>query len=160
ANRVCSGPARPSATVPPCPFRPRAATAESSSRSISLPRASRTERVPPSLPARRGAPTCTAAEYGSYLVGQSDLLEDSVGKLQIAAGADVPRMGNVDLHDALDARRARAHDDDAIGQLDGLFDVVRDEHDGFALRLPDAQQLAPHDEAGDGIERAKGLVEK
>ena len=56
--------------------------------------------------------------------------------------------------------RARAHHHDAVGELHRLVDVVGDEDDGLALGLPDAQQFAAHDEAGDGIERAEGLVEK
>ena len=50
--------------------------------------------------------------------------------------------------------------DHAIRQLHGFVDIVGDEDDGVALRLPDAQQFAAHDEPGDGIERAERLVEQ
>ncbi len=76
------------------------------------------------------------------------------------ARADVARVRNVDVDDALDSRRPRAHHDHAIGKLHGFVDIVRDEDDRLALRLPDAQQLAAHDQPGDGIERAERLVEK
>ena len=69
-------------------------------------------------------------------------------------------MRDVDVDDLLDGGGAGAHHDDAVGKLDGFVDIVGDEDDGFALRLPDAQQFTAHDEAGDGIERAEGLVEK
>ncbi len=69
-------------------------------------------------------------------------------------------MGYVDVDDLLNGGGAGAHHDDAVGELHGLVDIVGDEDDGFALGLPDAQQFAAHDEAGDGIERAEGLVEK
>ena len=81
-------------------------------------------------------------------------------KLQILARADVPRVRNVDVDDALDPRRPRAHDDHPIGQLHGFIDVVGHEDDRLALRFPDAQQLAAHDQPGDGIERAERLVEE
>ena len=50
--------------------------------------------------------------------------------------------------------------DHAVGKLDGFVDIVRHEDDGAALRLPDAEQFAAHDEPRDGVERAEGFVEK
>ena len=69
-------------------------------------------------------------------------------------------MGDIDVDDLLDGGGAGAHHDHAVGELHGFVDVVGDEDDGLALRLPDAQQFAAHDQAGDGIERAEGLVEE
>ena len=56
--------------------------------------------------------------------------------------------------------RARAHHHHPIGELHRFVDIVRDEDDRLALRLPDAQQFAAHDEPRDGIQRAKRLVQK
>src|SRR5205085_857982 len=95
----------------------------------------------------------------SDLVRKADLFEDAVAKLEVAARADVARMRDVDLHDSLDTRGARRHDDDAVGELDRLLDVVRDEEDRLFLRLPDAEELASHYEPRDRVERAEGLVE-
>jgi hypothetical protein len=39
--------------------------------------------------------------------------------------------------------RARRHHDDAIGELDRLVDVVRDEEYRFLLTLPDSDELSP-----------------
>src|SRR5580692_6099665 len=69
-------------------------------------------------------------------------------------------MRNIDGDDLLNARRPRTEHDDAIGELNGFVDVVGDEDDGPSFRLPDAQQLAAHDDARDGVEGAEGLIEK
>ena len=96
----------------------------------------------------------------SYSVGQSDLLEDAVAQLEVARGADIARVRDVDVDDLLDAGGAGVEDDDAVGELDGFVDVVGDEDDGLALGVPDAEEFAAHDEAGDGVEGAEGLVEE
>jgi hypothetical protein len=44
------------------------------------------------------------------------------------------------------ADRMMAHDEDAIGELDGLLDIVRDEEDRF-FALPDTDEIAPHFQA-------------
>src|SRR5277367_4548992 len=110
--------------------------------------------------ARRTSPTFWARRGSSYFVGQTDLPEDSVAQFQVACGADIAGMGYVDVDDLLDGGGAGAHHDYAVCQLHCLIDIVGDEDDGFAFRLPDAEQFAAHDEAGDGIEGAEGLVEK
>src|SRR5205085_4691637 len=68
-------------------------------------------------------------------------------------------MLDVDVDDALDMRRTLRHDDDAIGELHRLLDVMRYEEHRLPLRLPDAQQLAPHLQTRDGIERAERLIQ-
>jgi hypothetical protein len=72
-------------------------------------------------------------------VGQADLLENAIPKLQIAWGADVARMRNVNVHDLLDRGRPGAHYHYAIRNLDRFVNIVRDKDDGLALRLPDAK---------------------
>ena len=76
------------------------------------------------------------------------------------ARADVARVRDVDVDDPLDPRRPRAHHDHAVGELHGFVDVMRHEDDRLPFRLPDPQQLAAHDQPGDGIERAERLVEE
>src|SRR5216117_4164656 len=56
------------------------------------------------------------------------------------------------------ASRPRRHDDDSIAEKDRLRNTVRDEHDGLAVRLPDALQLDVHALAGERIERPEWLV--
>ena len=54
-----------------------------------------------------------------------------------------------------------AQHDDAIGQQDGFFDIVRDEKDGSrgdGLLLPQLQQFAAQVLRGQHIERGEGLV--
>ena len=49
---------------------------------------------------------------------------------------------------------------DAIGQEDGLLDIVRHEKNGGALLLPDPSQPGLQLGASEGIERSEGLVEE
>src|SRR5690348_17510411 len=103
--------------------------------------------------ARSSAPTFSVRRVSlrrSYFVGQSYLLEDAVAEGEVAGRAEVAGVGDVDVDDLLDAGGAGVEDDDAVGELDGLVDVVGDEDDGLALGVPDAEQLAAHDEAGEG----------
>src|SRR6185436_5640258 len=44
---------------------------------------------------------------------------------------------DLDLHVGQDPAGPRAHDDDAVGQIEGLVDLVRDEEDGLACLAPD-----------------------
>src|SRR5512143_3373620 len=53
-----------------------------------------------------------------------------------------PRQIHVD--EAADRPGAARHDGDAVPEEDRLVDVVRDEDDGGALRLPDPEQLLLH----------------
>ena len=52
----------------------------------------------------------------------------------------------------------RRHHQHAVGELDGLLDVVRHEQDRLLLVLPDADQVGAHLEARQVVERAEGLV--
>jgi hypothetical protein len=58
----------------------------------------------------------------------------------------------------LDGRWPPPHHQHAIGELHGLFDVVRDEEEGLSLGLPDADEVGAHLEAGEDVERAERLV--
>ena len=52
----------------------------------------------------------------------------------------------------------RAHDDDAVGEIDRLVDIVGDEEDRLAVALPDAQELRAHDLPDLRVERTERLV--
>src|SRR5437763_2164241 len=68
-------------------------------------------------------------------------------------------MRNVDGNDPPHPPRPCAQHHHPIGELHRLVDVVRDEQNRLPLRLPDPQQLAPHLQARDRVERAERLVE-
>src|SRR6185312_16262069 len=53
-----------------------------------------------------------------------------------------------------------AKDDDAVGEHDGLVDVVGDEDRGEGLLQPEALDEALHPDAREGVEGAEGLVEE
>src|SRR5260221_3126779 len=71
-----------------------------------------------------------------YFVGQSNFSKNAVSQVQISAGAYISRMRDIDCDDAADFRWSGGHDYDAIGELNGLFDVMSDEQNRFALRFP------------------------
>ncbi len=67
------------------------------------------------------------------------------------------RAGNFILsHDA--GTRPGRHDDDAIRQRDGLFQIVGHEHDRLLVLRPQVEQKVAHDDTRLRIERAEGLV--
>jgi len=49
-------------------------------------------------------------------------------------------------------------DDHPIRQIDGFIDVVRDEHHGLPVPLPDVEQKALHLEARLHVKRREGLI--
>src|SRR5208282_81598 len=64
----------------------------------------------------------------------------------------------VDLIDALDARRAAREHHHAVGECYRLLEIVGDEEDGLLALLPQAEQLVLHDLARLHVERGEGLV--
>ena len=54
------------------------------------------------------------------------------------------RPGKIDIEDFLDRGGTIAHDEDAISELNGVLDIVRDEEDCFLFALPDAHQIGTH----------------
>src|SRR5205814_6451387 len=71
---------------------------------------------------------------------------------------DVPRPWQVDGVARLDRARARGHDDDLVGQRDGLLEIVGDEEDGLARGTPQREELVLHEIARLYVERAERLV--
>jgi hypothetical protein len=57
---------------------------------------------------------------------------------QIAGRIEVAGPGKIDIDDFLDRGGTIAHDENAIGELDGFLDIVRDKEDRFLFALPDA----------------------
>src|SRR5438132_6048286 len=70
----------------------------------------------------------------------------------------VARTAELDDLDLFHAPRARAHDGDAIRQLDRLVDAVRHENDGLGFPLPDLEQFILHVLACLDVERGKWLI--
>src|SRR6185503_3824211 len=95
-----------------------------------------------------------------------ELLAQGVPDLAVLAGvllgfADADHVtGSRKLHvvDELDAPRAARHHHDAVGQGDGLGEVVSDEHHRLALALPEGEELRVRREFGMGVEGAEGRV--
>src|SRR5271156_392819 len=94
------------------------------------------------------------------MVRQTDLVEDSGAKLQVAGRIDIARMRDIDVYDLLYPARPGAHDCYPIRELDGFVDIVSYEDDRLPLRLPDAEQFAAHDEARNRVKRSEWFVEK
>ena len=73
-------------------------------------------------------------------------------------GLLVAGVGDVDVHNVLDAAGAGAHDHHTLGQDDGLLHVVGDEEAGLLLLLPGVEQLLLQLGAGLGVQGAEGLI--
>src|SRR5579862_2024998 len=94
------------------------------------------------------------------MMRQTNLVEDSGAKLQVAGRIDVARMLYIDVHDLLNPARAGTHHRNPVCELDSLVDIVRHEDNCLPLCLPDAQQFAAHDKSCDRVKRPERLVEK
>src|ERR1700694_282083 len=64
----------------------------------------------------------------------------------------------IDIDDFLDRPWTRSHDQDAIGELHCLFNVVSDKENRFLFALPDAHEIGAHLQAGEKVERAERFV--
>jgi len=84
--------------------------------------------------------------------------KDPVAFLEVAGRIQVARSGKIDIDDFLDSGGTIAHDEDAIGELDGFLDIVRDEEDRFLFALPNAHEIGAHFQAGEKVERAERFV--
>src|SRR5688500_9592354 len=82
------------------------------------------------------------------------------GKFRSSLHRVVARVWQVDPQLELDAPGARRHHRDAVGKENRLVDVVRDEQDGLAIGLPDAQQHLLHQRPRLVVQGAEGLVQQ
>src|SRR5579859_2991617 len=73
---------------------------------------------------------------------------------------DVPGPRDVDAVVALDGARPRGDHYDAVGERDGLFQVVRHEHDRRAGGRPQLEELVLHQQPRLHVESAERLVHK
>ena len=81
------------------------------------------------------------------------------GEGGVALGLDlVPRPGQRDVGDLGDRAGRPRQGDHPVGQVDGLVDVVRDEHDRDADLLPHPQDEVLKLEPGLRVHRGEGLV--
>ncbi len=71
---------------------------------------------------------------------------------------DVPRAGQVDVDDQLDAARAAGHHDDTVGEGNRLMQIMGDEDEGGFGFLPEFQQFLMHAKTKLGIEAAERFV--
>ena len=81
---------------------------------------------------------------------------DDPHRVRVSANLLVARPLQADhqvVHDP-----AIAHDQDPVGQEQGLLDIVGHEDDGMPGALPEVEQQAMEDQARDIVERAEGLV--
>ena len=88
------------------------------------------------------------------------MIADAV-ELRIVVHAAAGAAGGQGIHHHFgDAgARAVAHKQDAIGEQDGFVHVMSDHEYGLLSLAADAQQFVLYGAAGQGIERAEGLVE-
>src|SRR2546427_6146664 len=81
------------------------------------------------------------------------------GELRMEADlAYVPRTRKVNAVRALDGPRAGGDHDDAIGERDGLLEIMGHEDDGRPRRRPQLEQLVLHERPRLHVERAERLV--
>ena len=78
--------------------------------------------------------------------------------VRLADPDDVARARELDLVHVLDAAGPPRQDDDAVGERDGLGEVVGHEDDGLPPAGPELQELGLEAELGVGVERAERLV--
>ena len=70
--------------------------------------------------------------------------KDAVAFFQVTGRVEMTRPRKIDIDDFLDCGGTIAHDEDAIGELDGFFDVVCHEEDCFLFALPDTDEIGTH----------------
>jgi hypothetical protein len=93
----------------------------------------------------------------SGLDGSLDLLNEAdEGGLE--RHLDRARAGQVDVVDPREPARTGRHHDDAIGEKDGLADVVRHEDDGLPGLAPQLEQEEVHLVPRECVQRAERLV--
>src|SRR5437764_111000 len=71
---------------------------------------------------------------------------------------DRPRPWQLDSNLVDDFTGARAHDENAVRQSDGLFDAMRDEQNGRLSPQPERLEVHTNLQARQRIERAERLV--
>jgi hypothetical protein len=108
---------------------------------VAVPRASPCRSMPRPA-AQRNSPSCAVAGPGA---GHGDLLHDRGAGRALRAGCD---------------GRFLAEQDDAVGQLQGLVDVVGDEQHRGGGRGVHVEQQVLHLEPGEGIQGAERFVEQ
>src|SRR5438132_4099218 len=110
------------------------------------------------VPLRRSPPW--GALLRQHAAPEEDLGDLAHVRVKPRALADLDRAGagQVDPHDLVDPPGPRAHDDHAVGQLDGLRDAVGDEEHGLPALHPQPLKIDPELVPRQGIERAQRLV--
>src|SRR5574343_948923 len=102
-------------------------------------------------------------DHGAALAHGADVaaqLVHDVGELGGVGHLQVARSRQIDLALDHETAWALAHHIDGVGQEDRFAQVVRDQDHVEALLGPEVAQRAPQFLAGEGVERAEGLVEQ
>ena len=96
-----------------------------------------------------------------FVIGTREDAIDLVDKLNEAGGFAVARMRHVHGKIGMDVGGIAAEDDDAVGENDGLFDIVSDDEDGargnFVIE-PEFEKFAAERFGGEHVERGEWLV--
>jgi len=86
------------------------------------------------------------------------LAQDRDPELLRRPTGDLARVRNRDFVYRLNASGSRRQHDDAVGQMDGLLDIVGDQQRGVALLRQDPQQLGAHAQTHERIESRERLI--
>ncbi len=73
--------------------------------------------------------------------------------------SQVARARRVDAQFEADLRRAFGQHDHAVGELSGLFDIVRHQRHGTRALPQQSRQFLPHSKSGQIIERGKRFIQ-
>src|SRR6185437_6680093 len=84
--------------------------------------------------AARSALFCGNLHLGSQLL--PEFVEEAAEFRVVMDEKDIARPGDIDAFVAKDAPRTAAHQQDAVGERDGLGQVMRHEEDGAAGAFP------------------------
>src|SRR5262245_31655225 len=86
--------------------------------------------------------------------------KDLSSETQKLVATAISRPLQVYRDDLFDSAGPLSHDDNAITDVDGFVDVMRNEEHRCAAGLPEPQHLILHPHSGEGVQRTKWLVEQ
>src|SRR5476649_2922751 len=93
--------------------------------------------------------------------GAAELRRGDTAELVVRAGDAedlAARVGRGDSEIGDDPSGPRAHDDDAVREIDRFIHAMGDEDDGPLLRLPELEKIVVEPYPRDLVERREGLV--
>ena len=90
----------------------------------------------------------------SRVAGEMEEFEDVTAQAEELFGIALAGALKPDLDDPFDAARAWSHDQDAITHVDGFVNIMSDQENGCAARLPKPKHLVLQPHAGERVESA------